>query len=155
MNTVVSILMLLIASTSLARGQQRCDGLGVEEEIFKIVEQMPTANMTKQRIAGLLNERFPIRKEIHDRSNALIVTLIVNCNGQDFNYTIVRSADSITRNEMVLVLDSSLYWTAGEHRNEPVDVSRTLGFDIKNGEYAVAEAHNIKTKRRRRKRRDR
>lgn len=100
-----------------------------EEEVFLVVEQMPSfgsgdANDFRSWVAA--NMKYPkeaIEKEIQGR---VFVQFIIEKDGTVSNVKIIRSADPILDKEAIRIVQSSPKWNPGKQKGKVVRVSYTF-----------------------------
>jgi len=101
-----------------------------EEEVFYIVEDMPTFNggdpATEFRKYIAQNLRYPEIAAENGISGRVIVQFAVNKTGTVVDATIVRSIDPALDKEAIRVVMSSPKWTPGKQRGKAVKVLFTF-----------------------------
>jgi len=101
-----------------------------EEEVFYIVEDMPTFNggdpATEFRKYIAQNLRYPEIAAENGISGRVIVQFAVNKTGQVVDATVVRSIDPALDKEAIRVVMSSPKWTPGKQRGKAVKVLFTF-----------------------------
>jgi protein TonB len=101
-----------------------------EEEVFYIVEDMPTFNggdpATEFRKYIAQNLRYPEIAAENGISGRVIVQFAVNKTGSVVDATIVRSIDPALDKEAIRVVMSSPKWTPGKQRGKAVKVLFTF-----------------------------
>jgi protein TonB len=101
-----------------------------EEEVFYIVEDMPTFNggdpAVEFRKYIAQNLRYPEIAAENGISGRVIVQFAVNKNGQVVDAVVMRSVDPALDKEAVRVVMSSPKWTPGRQRGKPVKVLFTF-----------------------------
>lgn len=101
-----------------------------EEEVFYIVEDMPTFNggepSTEFRKYIAQNLQYPEIAAENGVSGRVIVQFAVNKTGQIVDAKIVRSVDSALDKEALRVVMSSPKWTPGKQRGKAVKVLFTF-----------------------------
>jgi len=101
-----------------------------EEEVFYIVEDMPTFNggdpATEFRKYIAQNLRYPEIAAENGISGRVIVQFAVNRTGQVVDAVVVRSVDPALDREAVRVVMSSPTWTPGRQRGKAVKVLFTF-----------------------------
>jgi protein TonB len=101
-----------------------------EEEVFYIVEDMPTFNggdpATEFRKYIAQNLRYPEIAAENGISGRVIVQFAVNKTGQVVDANIVRSIDPALDKEAIRVVMSSPKWTPGKQRGKAVKVLFTF-----------------------------
>ncbi|HDS08127.1 MAG TPA: energy transducer TonB [Bacteroides sp.] len=101
-----------------------------EEEVFYIVEDMPTFNggdpATEFRKYIAQNLRYPEIAAENGISGRVIVQFAVNRTGQVVDAVVVRSVDPALDKEAIRVVMSSPKWTPGKQRGKPVKVLFTF-----------------------------
>jgi protein TonB len=101
-----------------------------EEEVFYIVEDMPTFNggdpATEFRKYIAQNLRYPEIAAENGISGRVIVQFAVNKVGQVVDANIVRSVDPALDKEAIRVVMSSPKWTPGKQRGKAVKVLFTF-----------------------------
>jgi len=101
-----------------------------EEEVFFIVEDMPTFNggdpaVEFRKYIGQ-NLRYPEIASENGISGRVIVQFAVNKTGQVVDAVVVRSVDPALDKEAIRVVMSSPKWTPGKQRGRPVSVLFTF-----------------------------
>lgn len=101
-----------------------------EEEVFYIVEDMPTFNggdpATEFRKYIAQNLRYPEIAAENGISGRVIVQFAVNRTGQVVDAVVVRSVDPALDKEAIRVVMSSPKWVPGRQRGKPVKVLFTF-----------------------------
>jgi len=101
-----------------------------EEEVFYIVEDMPTFNggdpATEFRKYIAQNLRYPEIAAENGISGRVIVQFAVNKTGQVVDAVVVRSVDPALDKEAIRVVMSSPKWEPGKQRGKPVKVLFTF-----------------------------
>jgi len=101
-----------------------------EEEVFYIVEDMPTFNggdpATEFRKYIAQNLRYPEIAAENGISGRVIVQFAVNKTGQVVDAVVVRSVDPALDKEAIRVVMSSPKWTPGKQRGKAVKVLFTF-----------------------------
>jgi len=101
-----------------------------EEEVFYIVEDMPTFNggdpATEFRKYIAQNLRYPEIAAENGISGRVIVQFAVNRTGQVVDAVVVRSVDPALDKEAIRVVMSSPKWEPGKQRGKPVKVLFTF-----------------------------
>lgn len=101
-----------------------------EEEVFYIVEDMPTFNggdpATEFRKYIGMNLRYPEIAAENGVSGRVIVQFAVNKTGQVVDAVVVRSVDPALDKEAIRVVMSSPKWTPGKQRGKAVKVLFTF-----------------------------
>ena len=101
-----------------------------EEEVFYIVEDMPTFNggdpATEFRKYIAQNLRYPEIAAENGISGRVIVQFAVNKVGQVVDAVVVRSIDPALDKEALRVVMASPKWTPGKQRGKPVKVLFTF-----------------------------
>jgi len=101
-----------------------------EEEVFYIVEDMPTFNggdpATEFRKYIAQNLRYPEIAAENGISGRVIVQFAVSRNGQVVDAVVVRSVDPALDKEAIRVVMSSPKWTPGKQRGKAVKVLFTF-----------------------------
>ena len=101
-----------------------------EEEVFYIVEDMPTFNggdpATEFRKYIAQNLRYPEIAAENGISGRVIVQFAVNKTGQVVDAVVVRSVDPALDKEAIRVVMSSPKWTPGRQRGKAVTVLFTF-----------------------------
>jgi len=101
-----------------------------EDEIFYIVEDMPTFNggdpATEFRKYISSNLRYPEIAAENGISGRVIVQFAVNRVGNVINANVVRSVDPALDKEAIRVIMSSPKWSPGKQRGRPVNVLFTF-----------------------------
>ncbi len=101
-----------------------------EEEVFFIVEDMPTFNggdpATEFRKYIGQNLRYPEIASENGISGRVIVQFAVNSKGQVVDAVVVRSVDPALDKEAIRVVMASPKWTPGKQRGRPVSVLFTF-----------------------------
>ena len=101
-----------------------------EEEVFFIVEDMPTFNggdpATEFRKYIAQNLRYPEIAAENGISGRVIVQFAVNRTGQVVDAVVVRSIDPALDKEAIRVVMSSPKWTPGKQRGKAVKVLFTF-----------------------------
>jgi periplasmic protein TonB len=101
-----------------------------EEEVFYIVEDMPTFNggdpATEFRKYIATNLRYPEIAAENGISGRVIVQFAVNRTGQVVDAVVVRSVDPALDKEAIRVVMSSPSWTPGKQRGKAVKVLFTF-----------------------------
>jgi periplasmic protein TonB len=100
-----------------------------EEEIFIIVEDMPTfmgkdSNEFRNWIAA--NLKYPQIAAENGIQGRVFVQFVVNANGRISDAVVVRGVDPALDQEAVRVIMSSPSWTPGKQRGKPVRVRFTF-----------------------------
>ena len=109
-----------------------------EEEVFYIVEDMPTFNggepATEFRKYIAQNLRYPEIAAENGISGRVIVQFAVNKVGTVVDAVVVRSVDPALDKEAIRVVMSSPKWVPGKQRGKPVKVRMVLPitFQLKN-----------------------
>jgi protein TonB len=105
-----------------------------EEEVFYIVEDMPTFNggdpATEFRKYIASNLRYPEIAAENGISGRVIVQFAVNKVGQVVDAVVVRSVDPALDKEAVRVVMSSPKWTPGRQRGKSVKVLFTFPINL-------------------------
>ena len=104
----------------------KSSNLSTEEEVFVIVEQMPTflgESTVKFREYIAQNLEYPIIAIENGIQGRVWVSFIVEANGEVSNVKIARGVDPILDKEAVRVVESSPRWEPGKQRGEAVRVS--------------------------------
>ena len=101
-----------------------------EEEVFYIVEDMPTFNggepATEFRKYIAQNLQYPEIAAENGVSGRVIVQFAVNKTGQVVDAVVVRSVDPALDKEAIRVVMSSPKWTPGKQRGKAVKVLFTF-----------------------------
>ncbi len=100
-----------------------------EEEVFFIVEDMPTfrgGGLEAFRKFVQSNLEYPQIAAENGISGRVFVQFVVNQNGQVINAKVVRGVDPSLDKEALRVVNSSPSWTPGRQRGKPVRVAFTL-----------------------------
>ncbi|HDR67638.1 MAG TPA: energy transducer TonB [Bacteroidaceae bacterium] len=101
-----------------------------EEEVFYIVEDMPTFNggdpATEFRKYIAQNLRYPEIAAENGISGRVIVQFAVNRTGQVVDAVVVRSVDPALDKEAIRVVMASPKWEPGKQRGKPVKVLFTF-----------------------------
>ncbi len=100
-----------------------------EEEIFIIVEDMPTfmgkdSNEFRNWIAA--NLKYPQIAAENGIQGRVFVQFVVNANGRISDAVVVRGVDPALDQEAVRIIMSSPTWTPGKQRGKPVRVRFTF-----------------------------
>jgi len=117
-------------STRIELAQFKFDDEEVsEEEIFIIVEDMPTfqgkdSNEFRNWIAA--NLKYPQIAAENGIQGRVFVQFVVNSNGRISDAVVVRGVDPALDHEAVRVIMSSPTWTPGKQRGKPVRVRFTF-----------------------------
>ncbi len=102
----------------------------VDEEIFYIVEEMPTFNgkepATEFRIFIAQNLQYPETAAENGTEGRVIVQFAVDKNGKVVDANVVRSVDPALDKEAVRVIMSSPAWEPGKQRGKAVKVLFTF-----------------------------
>ncbi len=107
----------------------KSSNLSTEEEVFVIVEQMPTflgESTVKFREYIAQNLEYPIIAIENGIQGRVWVSFIVEANGEITNVKIARGVDPILDKEAVRVVESSPRWEPGKQRGEAVRVNFTF-----------------------------
>lgn len=123
-----------------------------QEEVFKIVEDMPRFPGCEQKAIGKSelkkcaqdemlkfvgeNIKYPAIAKENGIEGRVIVQFVVGKNGQVKNAKILRDIGGGCGNEALRVVNSMPNWIPGKQRGRPVDVQYTLpvGFELPQGE---------------------
>jgi len=100
-----------------------------EEEIFFIVEQMPTFNggdLKEFQKYVQKNLQYPEKAKQNDVQGTVIIQFVVNREGKVVKAKVVRSVNPELDEEALRVVNSSPKWTPGQQRNMPASVAFTL-----------------------------
>ena len=100
-----------------------------DEEVFYIVEDMPKFkgnDATEFRKWIAQNVRYPEEAAKNGIQGKVIVSFVVNKNGEVVNAEIKKSVDPYLDAEAVRVVESSPNWIAGKQRGVPVNVAFTF-----------------------------
>ena len=100
-------------------------------ETFIICEEMPKYNLENNELERILNDslnQIPVHKD-----GLLVISLVVDCIGNTYDYFILRSPDTLISNKIIEALKSNLKWTPGKVRGNPVLCCYTFPFEIGNG----------------------
>lgn len=105
------------------------DGEEVEEEVFIIVEDMPSFQGGDQnafRTWIQQNLRYPEIAQENGISGKVYVQFAVNSKGEVVDVKVVRGVDPALDKEAVRVVSSSPKWVPGKQRGKPVKVQFTF-----------------------------
>ena len=105
------------------------DGEEVEEEVFIIVEDMPTFQGGDQnafRTWIQQNLRYPEIAQENGISGKVYVQFAVNSKGEVVDVKVVRGVDPALDKEAIRVVSSSPKWGPGKQRGKPVKVQFTF-----------------------------
>jgi|GEM_PF-2863651 len=128
---ITTLFFLIIYSNVI--GQTKCqkdtqDGFS---EIFTVTEIMPTLKTPVDELESKLNNEISLKEYNVNEGQALYVTFIVNCKGEDFDYKILRFENELFANKFTECLKNFSDWTPGYQKEGPVDVQVNIKFEIK------------------------
>ena len=105
------------------RLEQEAKDYPQEEEVFYIVEDMPTFNgedAKEFRKWITLNVEYPSEAVKNNIQGKVIVSFVVNSYGNVVNAKVEKSIDPYLDAEAVMVVDTSPKWSPGKQRDEAV-----------------------------------
>ncbi|MBU1369584.1 MAG: hypothetical protein KJ578_04140 [Bacteroidetes bacterium] len=151
--TNIFLLIFLKIAIHSVFGQNKCDTTqyGENEEIFVIVEIMPTPNITSKQLEIILNSSIDLNEYPDDLKKPIYITFIINCKGEDFNYKFHTQIDQKLQVKLNNILKSNLNWTPAYHNGEPVDISKNIKIEIVNNQFQVPDFENQKRNKKSRK----
>jgi len=128
---ITTLFFLIIYSNVI--GQTKCqkdrqDGFS---EIFTVTEIMPTLKTPVDELENKLNNEILLKEYNVNEGQALYITFIVNCKGEDFDYKILRFENELFANKFTECLKNFSDWTPGYQKEGPVDVQVNIKFEIK------------------------
>lgn len=115
---IILIIIVLLAIGSLS-AQTLCDS--TRNLIWFDLENSPKPNLEDKELEIKLNQVADLTKLINYDADYLYINLIVNCKGEDFNYTLAKhqdgkvQMDTLSSFQQVFLskMDSLLSWTPG------------------------------------------
>jgi len=140
---------LIIMTISVVNGQTRCDT--VTEHIFVVAEEMPTSNISIDQLEDILNSSIDINKYPRPDGNVIYVSFTINCNGEDFDYKVLRPIDKRLENQLLSIIQSNMTWTPAKQRDRQVDFQKTFEIRIDNGRFNIMDDKEQKSNKKRKK----
>jgi protein TonB len=122
--------MMLVTRPNDELVDSQADTASVDEEVFFIVEDMPTFNggepAIKFRIYVAQNLQYPVTAAENGTEGRVIIQFAVDKNGKVVDANVVRSVDPALDKEAVRVVMSSPDWTPGKQKGKAVKVLFTF-----------------------------
>lgn len=107
------------------------------DEIFVITEIMPEPTPNLKTIEDLINANFnPINCNLQE-GDKIAVIFTINCEGEDFDYRVIKFNEDEVDCGLNDFLQSTLTWTKAKQRNYYVDFEGTLVFKIENLKFVL------------------
>ena len=122
-----------VNAQNIKKKQVNLDCDTTANDIFTIVEVMPKYDSDSKQIEKLITESLDpayIQKVVN---SSYYISLGVDCMGNTFRYTVLRTADTLISNKILSTLKTNSKWTSGKQRGNPVNCIINLKFEIKNG----------------------
>lgn len=149
MKPFIYAVFFFVLISNIAIGQSRCDQMSDSAQTFMIVEELPEANLTDDQIVNLLNSQIALINYGLKAIETVYYTVMVNCKGEAFDYKIPRTIDPDLDSKILQVLESSLTWTPGKQRGNPVDVRLTKRIYIVDYQFQLLTDKQLKKLRKR------
>lgn len=123
----IMIFIILIAQTAKLIGQTRCDTLN--DDIYILTEIPPKMDMSIDEIEEIVNKSIDLDK-YNLKVKDIYVSLTINCEGEDFNYKVLKYDNNDFNRILTECLMNNISWTAAEQRGKKVDFSYMFSIRI-------------------------
>lgn len=137
--TAILITVYILVPNNEIIAQTRCDTL--DESIFFVTEELPESSISMSQVASVLNTSIDLNKYQVPNGYSIYVNFIINCEGEDFNYRVIKpeQLDENLELELLTTLQNTLTWSAAKQRGKGVDFSKTINILVENNEFRIVE----------------
>lgn len=143
MKTLNILTILFLLTSTIVLGQTRCDTIG--DQIFSVTEDMPTSNISIEQLENILNNSINLSEYPQPDRNVIYLNFIINCNGEDFDYKVLRPIDKGLKNKLLPIIESNMTWTPAKQLNIQVDFSKTFEIRLDGNRFNILDEKEQKT----------
>lgn len=130
---VIIPVLTILSLTSVAQTELKdCDSI-----VFTVTEVSPELQISFEKMEHLLNKKLDLENFETNNGDELIIQLLINCNGIDEKYTVLRGENRLLNNKIIEVLKEEGEWTPAYQLDEPVNYLFKWKFLIQNNHLHV------------------
>ena len=135
MRTLSVLIIFTVLSLKTLCCQSRCDTL--RDGVYVVSEFPPKPNIAYNQLENILNSSINLNDYELPENNMIYVNFIINCKGEDFDFTVLKNIDKKLQDILIQTIHSNVKWTAGKQNGKNIDFSQTIVLKIKKNRFKI------------------
>jgi len=114
---VIIPVLTLFSLISVAQTELKdCDSV-----VFSVAEVGPKLQVSFEKMEHLLNKKLDLENIEISNGDEVTIQVLINCNGIDERYTVLRGKDRLLTNRIIEILKEESKWTPAYQLDQPVN----------------------------------